>query len=91
MKKTISKDTIITNINCKICNNILPPHTVNNHLNITHPIHICPHKKLNIEEWVYIQKRFKELCPNSNCSISEENGIEGAREIIQTLENMKKE
>lgn len=46
----IDDNTIVTNIKCNRCNNILPAHTVKEHLNINNPIHKCPHLKLNINK-----------------------------------------
>ena len=34
---------IIIGIICNKCNEELPPHTVRDHLDKNHPIHICPH------------------------------------------------
>jgi len=36
-------DTIVSGIICRRCNNTLPPHTIDMHLDISDPIHNCPH------------------------------------------------
>jgi hypothetical protein len=38
----VEEDTV-THVICKLCNNVLPPHTVEQHLDIHDPIHTCPH------------------------------------------------
>ena len=37
---------IVTHISCNLCNNVLPPHTVAQHLDKLDPIHTCPHDSL---------------------------------------------
>lgn len=37
-------DTIVTGVECKKCTNVLPPHTIAEHMTKTHPIHTCPHQ-----------------------------------------------
>lgn len=36
-------DTVVTGIVCKKCDNVLPPHTASEHLDVTNKIHECPH------------------------------------------------
>jgi len=43
-EETDDDDTIVSNIECKKCNNVLPPHTIAEHLTKDHPIHTCPHQ-----------------------------------------------
>ena len=38
-------DTIIKGIICNKCGNTLPPHKAKHHLDVTHPIHTCPHRQ----------------------------------------------
>ena len=40
---TINETTIVENINCKKCDNTLPPHTIKEHMDISNSIHNCPH------------------------------------------------
>jgi hypothetical protein len=37
---------LVYGIVCNKCKNTLPPHTQEDHLNISHPIHKCPHNVL---------------------------------------------
>lgn len=37
-------DAIVTGVKCKKCTNVLPPHTIAEHMTKTHPIHTCPHQ-----------------------------------------------
>ena len=41
----INETTIVENINCKKCDNTLPPHTIKEHMDISNSIHNCPHKE----------------------------------------------
>jgi hypothetical protein len=43
-EKKIDNSTIVCGIVCTKCNNVLPPHTCEEHLDINNPIHKCPHK-----------------------------------------------
>jgi len=42
-EQEITPDTIVTGVNCNKCKNTVPPHTVAEHLDASHKIHICPH------------------------------------------------
>ena len=33
----------VSGIICNKCGNTLPPHTTEEHLDVDHPVHICPH------------------------------------------------
>jgi hypothetical protein len=44
-KNVVGGGTIVSGIKCKQCDTILPEHTVEQHLDISHPIHTCPHRK----------------------------------------------
>lgn len=39
----IDNEAIVTEIKCNKCKNVLPPHTVKQHLNENDIIHKCPH------------------------------------------------
>jgi hypothetical protein len=39
----IDNSTVISGILCNNCNNVLPPHTCEQHLDINNSIHKCPH------------------------------------------------
>ena len=39
----VTDDTIVTGIVCKSCENVLPPHTVGEHLDVTSKVLECPH------------------------------------------------
>ena len=44
LKRVItSVNAIVSNIKCNSCGNILPPHTMRQHVDKTHQIHNCPH------------------------------------------------
>ena len=43
IQEEINENTIVENIKCNKCDNILPPHTIEEHLDNTNSIHICPH------------------------------------------------
>ncbi len=42
--KMNNMSAVVLNIKCNECGNILPPHTVEEHLDVNNPIHKCPHK-----------------------------------------------
>jgi hypothetical protein len=42
-EQEITDDTILINVFCNKCKKYAPPHTVAEHLDISNPIHICPH------------------------------------------------
>ena len=60
----INDMTIVCNIKCKICKNVLPPHTVKEHLDVSDPIHECPHKKQ--------QKTIKKQSKNAQKTIKKQ-------------------
>jgi hypothetical protein len=39
----LDPDAIVTGVICQLCNNVLPPHTVSEHFDLTCSIHECPH------------------------------------------------
>lgn len=47
-KKEMDNNSIVMNIKCNLCGNILPPHTVEEHLDKNNFIHKCPHLKIKI-------------------------------------------
>ena len=49
---------IIKDVKCNNCDGVLPPHTLEEHFNMDHPIHNCPTHK---EE---VKKKDIELCPD---------------------------
>jgi hypothetical protein len=46
----IDNQAIVSNIKCNKCKNVLPPHTVKQHLNENDLIHKCPHKPMNLND-----------------------------------------
>jgi hypothetical protein len=46
-KVMLDEFQIIEGVVCRECGNTLPRHTVGEHLDVTHPIHVCPHEILN--------------------------------------------
>jgi len=42
-EEEFGEDTIITNIKCNKCNNVLPPHSIKEHVDKECNIHKCPH------------------------------------------------
>ena len=42
-EEVVTPDTIIMGVVCKKCNNVLPPHTAREHLDVTSKILECPH------------------------------------------------
>ena len=38
----------VEGIVCNKCKNTLPPHTIEQHLDINHPIHACPHNLMEV-------------------------------------------
>ena len=57
----IYPSTIVSNIYCKKCKNVLPPHTVERHLSMDEndPIYKCPHKdfepngEIDLDDYLY--------------------------------------
>jgi hypothetical protein len=39
----VEKDKVVNGIICNLCGNELPAHTIERHLDINDPIHMCPH------------------------------------------------
>ena len=62
----IYPSTIVCNIYCKKCKNVLPPHTVERHLSMDEndPIYKCPHKKQ--------QKTIKKQSKNAQKTIKKQ-------------------
>ena len=44
----VSDNTILKNVICRLCGNVLPPHTVKQHLQSSNPLHSCPHNLPNV-------------------------------------------
>lgn len=57
----VTDDTIVTGIVCKSCDNVLPPHTVGEHLDVTSKILECPHGKVEEKIMEFVNEKCPEL------------------------------
>jgi hypothetical protein len=62
-----TETTFVIGIVCKTCSTILPPHTMEEHLDKNHPIHQCPSHEICDDDWEYDDKGVK-------CRYDEEEG-----------------
>jgi len=62
------KDEVeLSNVKCKQCDGVLPPHTIEDHLDMDHPIHNCPTHKEEEEEEEDKQCRDCEIEAKKHC------------------------
>lgn len=94
---TINETTIVENINCKKCDNTLPPHTIKEHMDISNSIHNCPHKMTKTKEEIIatIKKEipFVDIKPFSHNIISLElrllEEVAGEEVVVDLINSTK--
>lgn len=87
----VDNDTIVEGIKCKKCGETLPPHTVKIHLDLSDPIHECPHvvKMTDKEILLYLYKFINESLDSESSLDIEPYSLSRASDYIN--EKLKNE